>query len=219
MRGVLVVDDEAFIRGLVAEVIRSAGFDVTVADSAASALAALEDIDPDAAVLDIELGAGPNGLDLAQALLEISPHLAIVFLTQLPSPEVLGRTLDLTAPAAYLIKRDLADPRTLIEALEFVLTDGDTRIGFRADLERDDPLGRLSHAQLETLRLVAEGLSNEEIAQRRHTSVRAAEAMVSRIFSILQVSGDPAVNARVAATRLYAAHAVLPPAPIVEDER
>lgn len=210
VRRVLVVEDESFIRGLVTEVVRSAGFEVAAAGDAAAALRAIDDFDPDAAILDIELGPGPNGLDLADALLHRFAHLAVVFLTQLPSPEVIGRTLSLDASAAYLIKRDLSDPRTLIDALELVLTDGDPSREFRADLERDDPLDRLSAGQLETLRLVAEGLSNEEIAQRRHTSVRASEAMVSRVFTLLGVNGDPSVNARVAATRLYAAHAGLP---------
>lgn len=212
VREVLIVEDEPFIRGLVAEVVRAAGFRVATAGSAATALASLDSIDPEAVILDIELGSGPNGLDLAEALLAHLPHVAIVFLTQLPSPEVIGRTLTLPTRAAYLVKRDLADPRTLIDALETVLTDGNPDDGFRGDRERTDPLERLSSAQAETLRLVAEGLSNEEIAMRRQTSVRAAEAIVSRIFTTLGVGNDPSVNARVAATRIYVEFAGLPPA-------
>ena len=108
------------------------------------------------------------------------------------------------------MKRSLGDPGTLLEALELVLSDGDPSGRFREDRERIDPLGRLSAAQRDTLRLIAEGLSNEEIAKQRSTSVRAVEAMVSRIFAVLDVAGDSRISPRVAATRIYAAHAGLP---------
>ncbi|MBM3687200.1 MAG: response regulator [Actinobacteria bacterium] len=81
-RQVLVVEDEPFIRGLVVRMIEGAGFEALPAGSAAEALHLVDDTDPDAAILDIELGPGPSGIDLAAALTETMPHLALVFLTQ-----------------------------------------------------------------------------------------------------------------------------------------
>lgn len=210
LREVLVVEDEAFVRGLVVQVVQDAGFVALPAADAASALSLVAEADPDAAILDIDLGPGPSGLDLAEVLLEQMPHLAIVFLTQAAAPDVAQRSGAAPERAAYLVKRSLGDPSILIEALELVLADGDPHRGFRKDRERDDPLARLSAGQRDTLRLIAEGLSNEEIARQRSTSVRAVEAMVSRIFVILGVAGDRSLNPRVAATRIYAAHAGLP---------
>ena len=211
-RQVLVVEDEPFIRGLVVRMIEGAGFQPLPAGSAAEALHLVEDTDPDAAILDIELGPGPSGIDLAVALTAMMPHLALVFLTQASGPDVSGRPASIPPRAAYLVKRSLSDPDTLIKALELVLTDGDPAHGFRDDRERRDPLQRLSRAQRDTLRLIAEGLSNEEIAKQRSTSVRAVEAMVSRVFAVLGVAGDSRINPRVTATRIYAAHAGLPSA-------
>ena len=211
-RQVLVVEDEPFVRGLIVRVIEEAGFRALPASDAAEALAAVEDADPDAAVLDIELGPGPSGIELAAALTATMPHLALVFLTQAAAPDITGRPATIPASAAYLVKRSLGDPDTLIQALELVLADGDPSAGFRKDRERKDPLHRLSPAQRDTLRLIAEGLSNEEIAKQRSTSLRAVEAMVSRIFAILGVSSDSRISPRVAATRMYAAHAGLPSA-------
>lgn len=209
-RQVLVVEDEPFVRGLVVRVIEEAGFQALPAGSASEALTLVEDQDPDAAILDIDLGPGPSGIDLAAALTASMPHLALVFLTQAAAPDIAGRPAAIPSSAAYLVKRSLGDPRSLIEALELVLSDGDPSSRFREDRERIDPLKRLSAAQRDTLRLIAEGLSNEEIAKQRSTSVRAVEAMVSRIFAVLGVAGDSRISPRVAATRIYAAHAGLP---------
>ena len=211
-RQVLVVEDEAFIRGLVVRMIEGAGFEALPAASAAEALTLVERSDPDAAILDIELGPGPSGIDLAAALTETMPHLALVFLTQAAAPDISGRPATNPPHAAYLVKRSLSDPDTLLDALELVLSDGNTAEGFRKDRERRDPLQRLSAAQRDTLRLIAEGLSNEEIAKQRSTTVRAVEAMVSRIFAVLGVAGDSRISPRVAATRIYAAHVGLPSA-------
>lgn len=211
-RQVLVVEDEAFIRGLVVRMIEGAGFEALPAASAAEALALVARSDPDAAILDIELGPGPSGIDLATALTETMPHLALVFLTQAAAPDISGRPASIPPHAAYLVKRSLSDPGTLLEALELVLSDGNPAEGFRKDRERRDPLQRLSAAQRDTLRLIAEGLSNEEIAKQRSTTVRAVEAMVSRIFAVLGVAGDSRISPRVAATRIYAAHVGLPSA-------
>jgi DNA-binding response OmpR family regulator len=77
---VLVVEDEAFIRLLVAETLTSQGFDVRVASSAVEARGVVAEFDPTVAVLDIELGQGPTGLDLANALRLTAPEIAFVFL-------------------------------------------------------------------------------------------------------------------------------------------
>ena len=216
VRRILVVEDEAFIRGLVQEILVRGGFEVRAAASAREALEAADGFDPDAAILDIDLGSGPTGLDICDALRVQFPHMAVVFLTQIPSPEVMGRA-ESSAAAAYLIKRDLADPHVLVDALEHVLRDGDPREKFRDDLERHDPLARLSDAQVETLRLIAEGLSNDEIARRRGVTPRAVEAMASRIFAALDVGADPRISPRVAAARIYMEYAGRPP--LTEAER
>ena len=209
-RQVLVVEDDAFVRGLVASLLTEGGFRVVTAESVTAALQALDEFDPDAAILDIELGSGPNGVDLAQVLVREFPHLALVFLTQVASPDLLGLQQSIPARAAYLVKRELADPRALLDALESVLVDqlpGD----YAAAAATAGPLALLTPAQLDTLRLIAAGFSNEGIARETNRTLRAVESMVSRIFSVLELSGDSAVNARVIAARMYGEYAGAPP--------
>ena len=67
-RRLLVVDDDAFTRGIVAGSLRRAGADVTEADSVAAATAALDDGVPfDVIVSDLNM-PGANGLDLLRSL-------------------------------------------------------------------------------------------------------------------------------------------------------
>ena len=67
-RRVLIVEDEGFTSGLLCAALKGAGFDVHAASSAAEARRAVADFDPDAALIDLNLGSGPNGVDLAHIL-------------------------------------------------------------------------------------------------------------------------------------------------------
>jgi len=64
-RKVLIVEDEQLLRTLIADVLVAEGFVVQTAGTAAEARKVADDFDPDVALLDIELGDGPNGIDLA----------------------------------------------------------------------------------------------------------------------------------------------------------
>ncbi len=70
-RKILVVEDESLLRNLIANLLESEGFLVQSAGSAVEAKRVAKLFDPDLALLDIELGDGPNGLDLAESLLSL----------------------------------------------------------------------------------------------------------------------------------------------------
>jgi pimeloyl-ACP methyl ester carboxylesterase/DNA-binding CsgD family transcriptional regulator len=128
------------------------------------------------------------------------------------------------APTLVLHPRDdalvpLAEGRllaTLIPDARFVVLDGRNHIlladepawgQFRAELGaflgREEPapaatLSELSDRELDVLRLVADGLSNEEIAARLYLSVRTVERHLSNIYAKLRVSGKAARAAAAA---------------------
>ena len=76
----LLVDDDAIFVHVLGRALRSRGFDITTADSAASAVAGASKGRPDFVVLDLKLGAD-NGLALVPELLEIVPEARILLLT------------------------------------------------------------------------------------------------------------------------------------------
>jgi len=90
MRSVLVVEDDSFVRATVATALRFHEFDVVA--SVGNALEAMEEFRqhlPDVALLDLDLGQGPTGADLAVGMRRIQPEVGIVFLTSFEDPRLL----------------------------------------------------------------------------------------------------------------------------------
>lgn len=202
-RHVVVVENESLLRDLLAQNLEAHGFAVSTAANVADAKRIFDAVDPDAIVVDIELGPGPNGFDFAEFVNRTAPDVGVVFLTNIPDPRFVGRDRkDVAANSAYLRKSQLVNTQDLIDALEAVLKDR-VSVKYRHDLDSTRPLAKLSRKQLGVLALVAQGLSNSQIAELRGTTVRAVEGMVSRVFEALDINPSADGNARVEAARTF----------------
>lgn len=207
-RRVLVVEDEPLIRSLTVSLLQNAGFDALGVASAPEGIQGLRDFDPDAMLVDLDLGEGPGGAEVLAYADRDAPWIALVVLTNAPSPEVAGVDVRLIpSRAAYVNKRSLADAGLLLDTLEGVLRDQEPR---RDDSMDAGPLSVLSRDQLEVLRLIAAGLSNAEIAARRGTSSHGVEQIVQRLIQRLQVKKGSNINPRVQLAKLYYAHGPTP---------
>ena len=69
----------------------------------------------------------------------------------------------------------------------------------RHDLDGNRPLAELSRKQITVLQLLALGYSNAQIAEKRGTTIRAVEGIVSRVFQALEIDVQAEGNARVEA--------------------
>jgi len=202
-RQVVVVENESLLRDLIAQTLEGHNFQVTTAANVADARRAFAAVDPDAVVVDIELGPGPNGFDFAEYVHRTAPDVGILFLTNIPDPRFVGRDRkSVPDNAAYLRKSQLVNSNELVQALDAVLLDR-ASVKFRHDLDSTRPLAKLSSKQLGVLSLVSQGHSNTQIAELRGTTVRAVEGMVSRIFEALNISTSAEGNARVEAARAF----------------
>lgn len=199
---VLVVDDEPLVRSLLTEVLKTLGYEVRSAESASEARKISQSFDADVAIIDVDLGPGPNGFDLATTLRAINSAIAIVFLTNLVEPKLAGRTgKDLPSGYAYLVKSRMGDTDTLNEVIRQVSAGYGS--DYRDNLLTTNPLAELSRSQLEVVRLLAQGKSNEEIAQLRGTTVRAVRMILVRAFQALGLSEDAGPEKRVQAAIKY----------------
>lgn len=208
----LVVEDDAFTRVTLAESLRSQGVDVVLAtDRAAEALELARSRPVHAAFLDLHLGAGPTGLDLAVALRRVVPSIGIVLLTSFDDPRLLSATLPAPPPGAqYVTKRSVGGVETLVAALRDAVeaaprggasaADG-TLVARVADAQ--SPVHDLTDTQVETLRLVAQGHSNAEIARRRGVSEGSVEATITRLARALGVETNATRNQRVHMAQVY----------------
>ena len=67
MTRILVIDDEAVVRNVMAEILESSGYEVEVAETAERGLELLDTCDPELVVSDIQM-PGLSGLDLLDAV-------------------------------------------------------------------------------------------------------------------------------------------------------
>jgi DNA-binding NarL/FixJ family response regulator len=202
-RTVLVVEDDRLTLGLLAETLTQAGFIVGAAVSAADARRMWAQMDADAVVLDVDLGPGVNGFDLADAFLAQVPHLAVLFLSNLPDARFAGRNpASLPVGAGYVRKDQLADSKALLTALDAVLR-GSVQGTPRHDRDPERPLADLSRIQIDVLRMVALGMSNQQIAHERGTTTKAVHNVIIRAMALIGAEETDEGNARVLAAREF----------------
>lgn len=198
---VAVVEDDAFTRFTLVTALKSQGLNVAfdAADAAEAAILAKLHI-IDVAILDLHLGAGPTGIDVSQALRRRSPSVGIVFLTSFDDPRLLSATLPaMPGNAQYLTKGSIADVETLMKAVRLAAAGK----GNSAGQQQSQLLGNISDVQLETLRLVAQGFSNAEIAKRRFVTERSVEVAIGRMAKSLRLEPDTSRNQRVHMAKVF----------------
>lgn len=212
-RRLLLVEDELLLASLMTEVLRGAGFIVAHAATALEAREQVEAFDPDAALVDVHLGAGPTGLHLGHVLARTHPHIGVLLLSRFSDLSAAG--LDdaaLPSGSRFVPKDRIVDTAALIEVIEAVLA-GRPVPGAEGDAEAGTPLAALTRSQLAVLRLAASGLSNAAIAERRGTSERSVEQHLHGVYEALGIPTRGDVNPRVEAVRRYVDAAGLPATP------
>ena len=197
----LVVDDDDFVRFLLARTLRTLDVDeVLDCESASQAMSVARERQPDLAIVDLDLGAGPNGIDVAQALRRLLPAIAIIILSSYSDPRLLGASGELPDGAVYVSKRELGDVDALRSTIELVI---EHPRGRRVDAAPKTSGRRLSDNQIEIMRLVAEGHSNSEIARRRSLTEPAVEKAIARLVKQLSLTPKSTDNTRVLITQAY----------------
>lgn len=200
---VLLVDDDEFTRFLLVRALASFGYDEAVAcDGAPAAVVAAETLRPHVAILDLDLGPGPSGIDLAHALRRKQPDLAIILLTSFEDPRLLVGSAALPSGTIYLTKRAVGNDEVLPRAMETVLASPCADTNARIGKGMATPLS-LSDNQVDIMRLVAEGHSNAEIGRRLHLTERGVAKAVSRLVKQLGLESGADGNVRVLITQAY----------------
>lgn len=196
-----IVEDDDLLRASMEIALQAKGIQVTVsADSSAVALQHPLIRSIDVALLDLHLGSGPSGIEVARSLRSKNPSVGIVFLTSLLDPRLLNVGLkELPYGSRYVSKQDLRDFDDLVKTLY------SAAIGAKSPEEKtrkSDPLPK-SAKQLQILKLVAQGLSNSAIAKQLVLSERTVESSISRLIDELNLRETPDTNKRVQLARIY----------------
>jgi DNA-binding NarL/FixJ family response regulator len=119
----MMVEDDEFTRSTIKTALINEGMDI-VFDTASvkEAMEYARNNRPEVAVLDYNLGKGPNGIDLANQLRRIQPDIAIVLLTAFLDPAQLDKRIaELPEGSRYLIKHSVTKIDVLIEEINQAL--------------------------------------------------------------------------------------------------
>lgn len=144
---------------------------------------------PSAVVLDPD--GWPNGtiVDGVADVKAVSRHTGVVVLTSEENPRVMRDLLEAGADAYLLKDADLTELTEGIRRAARGASYVQPALGARlARLEDDDPMAALSDRELEVLRLLALGHTNQEIAGKLYLSVRTVEAHRTHINQKLGIS-------------------------------
>lgn len=202
----LLVEDDEFTRTLLSRALRAENFEVVCESADASqALKKSRRLTLDVAILDLDLGRGPTGLDLALGLRRSLPNIGILFLTNYKDPRLLG--LDATmAPhgSVYFEKGSLNNFSQLKKAVERAISNA--KISHQRQNVEMKSLTKgidLTSIQIKILKMVADGKTNEDIAAIRNVSEKSIEQVLSRITKKIGIEVDKGSNRRVELALFY----------------
>ena len=201
-RRVLVVEDEPLMSALLADVLTEHGFNVCTANDVSYARRAIDEFDPDMLLLDVSLGDGPTGIHLAHAMRLSRPDIAILVFTR--HTDIANATADglgLPSGVGFLRKHLVSDQAYLIEAMEKVLREQEDLV--TDEQKAEDVFAFLGFNGSRTLRLMAEGYDNEEIARRCGVSRKTVERWIEQVYRDLGIDTRGLLNPRVAAARRF----------------
>lgn len=190
---IVIVDDDIFVSGALTTILEASG-KITVAATGSDGTEAVDlyrVYQPDVLLMDI-LMKEKSGLDASAEILKEFPDARILLLTTFSDDEYIVKALKLGAKG-YLLKQDYA---SILPALEAVCS-GQTVFGTEIMSRIPELIHSgssfhyedydISRRELEIIRLIADGLSNKEIASQLFLSEGTVRNYLSSILDKLQL--------------------------------
>ena len=205
---VLVAEDQALLRAGLVGILEKCGIEVVAqAADAPDLLRKARAHKPDVVVTDVQMPPDhtDDGLRAAVQIREELPATGVLVLSQfLEESYAVDLVGENAAGVGYLLKDRVGDVATFVESVRRVAAGGsalDPRVvaSMLGRRRKDDPLELLSPRERDVLSHMAEGLSNQGIAEALHVTPAAVEKHVTGIFSKLDLGHEPTAHRRVLA--------------------
>ncbi|MHB8513295.1 MAG: response regulator [Actinomycetota bacterium] len=209
---IVLVDDHPMWREMIRKVIESRGSAKVVAEASdgAKAIEVVASRKPRVVIMDMDLPV-MNGIDSTSAILQNNPEVKVLVLS---SSDERSKVIAAVKAGAtgYLIKTatpdEVVDAIARVNAGEMVFPASLSSIVLAelrgaAPSRGEDSLERLSEREMDILRLMAEGRSNQAICDRLFLSPKTVEGYVSSIFTKLDLEPAPDDHRRVLAVLAY----------------
>jgi two-component system response regulator DevR len=187
---VFLLDDHEIVRRGVRDLLESEPDLVVVGEASTEdeAVRRIRAVDPDVAVLDVRLQEG-DGITACREIRSRHPRTACLMLTSFADDEALLHAV-LAGASGYVLKQirstDLVDAVRRVAAGEQLLDPSVTaRVAerLRRGPEEDELIARLTPQERQVLVLLAEGLTNRQIAQRLYLAEKTIKNYVTSVLS------------------------------------
>jgi DNA-binding NarL/FixJ family response regulator len=202
----LLIDDDPFELTTLSASLRLHSCDIVgEASSVPLAEKLFQSLKPDVVLIDLQF-SGEEAIGLLHGFRKSNPQVGIVIVTASPDLRLFGlQKKDIPCGSQIILKRSVSDlsifSLALSESIEAAREKSDAKwISAPSPIIRSSftsVLNELTDIQIETLRLVAKGLSNSEIARVRFVSEKSVEQIISRIAQHLSIPSDRNRNLRV----------------------
>lgn len=209
---VLIVNDDAFELATLSASLRLHTVDVIgEAQTIPIAQNLFKSLQPDVVIIDIQF-CGEEGVSLARSLRKVKADLGVILITSCPDLRLLGlREKDIPLGSKIILKKSIADLLVIKDSIALSIKSSTTKdkmawVDSHGSLHENSFISVLSDftdIQIETLRLLATGLSNAEIGRRRFVSEKSVEQIVARIAQHFGFLPDRTKNLRVLLTGEY----------------
>jgi DNA-binding NarL/FixJ family response regulator len=209
---IALADDAVLLREALAGALAAAGFEVTGQAADATELLALVDrAPPDVVVVDVRMPPthSTEGLEAARTIRERHPGIAILVLSQyVETRHVVELLRDDPSGVGYVLKDRVTRVSDLADAVRRVAAGGsviDPEVVARllGRQRRHSPLDELTTREREILAMMAEGRSNQAIADSLVIELKTVEGHVRAIFGKLGLEPAPSDHRRVLAVLAY----------------
>jgi DNA-binding NarL/FixJ family response regulator len=209
---VVIAEDSLLMREGIASLLEGAGFEVVGKSSTADdLLLKVRSYTPDVAIVDIRMPPShtDEGLVAAKTIREQHPGVGVLVLSQYVEPSYAMELIaDDAEGVGYLLKDRVPDVGEFASSVRRVAEGGSALdpaivtqlVGRRRS---DQPLATLTPREREVLELMAEGRSNQSIAQKLVVTDRAVEKHVTNIFGKLRLPASAEDHRRVLAVLAY----------------
>ena len=210
---VVIADDSLLVRAGIAALLRRAGCEIVAeAASGEELLRAVDEHEPDVAVVDVRMPPTQTdeGIRAAREIRVRHPGVGIVILSQEVEAGVAMRLLaESPAGLGYLLKDRVSELDDLAGTLRRVAQGGSALdpevVGALLAIDEGGRLARLSEREREVLALVAEGLSNKAIGERLVITPDAVRKHVTSVFAKLELPAGEDAHRRILAVLAYLA--------------
>ena len=204
----VLAEDSVLLREGLTKLLTDAGFEVVAAVGDAEALLrAVGEHRPQLAVIDVRMPPThtDEGIRAALVIRREHPDVAVLVLSQYVEERYATDLLSIqTSGVGYLLKDRVAHVADFLDALRRVAAGGtalDPEVVAQLLVRRrSDPLDRLTPREMDVLKLIAEGKSNNGITESLKISPSAVEKYVSNIFTKLDLPPSETDHRRVLAT-------------------